>query len=200
MRFTFVLFSLLFSGLVSGTEYYSDTYNNIDIDAIINNARLLNQYTNCILDKGPCTVDGRSLKRKCICSLCFISIYSDNFTYFSYENYFLMEIRKKKRFGWEEKRKNIKTEENNWYSYGSRNTHVHTLRWIKSLFIWIDALPDAIATTCERCSEKQKQMARKICNYLKEHKPNTWKEFLERYDPDKKYIASYEQFLAQAKA
>lgn len=40
-------------------------------------------------------------------------------------------------------------------------------------------------------------MARKICNYLKEHKPNTWTAFLERYDPDKKHIASYEEFLAQ---
>lgn len=99
MRFTIVLlFSLLFSGLVSGTEYYSDTYDNLDVDAIINTDRLLNQYMNCILDKGPCTADGRSLKRKCTCNLCFISIYSDNFMYFSYENYFLMEIRKKKKF------------------------------------------------------------------------------------------------------
>jgi len=64
MRFTFLLFSFMFSGLVSGTEYYSDSYNNIDVDAIINSDRLLNQYMNCILDKGPCTADGRSLKRK----------------------------------------------------------------------------------------------------------------------------------------
>lgn len=65
MRFTFVLlFSFVFSGLVSGTEYYSDTYDDIDVDAIINSDRLLNQYVNCILDKSPCTVDGRSLKRK----------------------------------------------------------------------------------------------------------------------------------------
>jgi len=74
MRVIFVLlFSLVFSGLVLGTEYYSDMYNNIDVDTIINSDRLLNQYVNCILDKGPCTADGRSLKRKynCICSLYF---------------------------------------------------------------------------------------------------------------------------------
>lgn len=65
MRFTFVLLcSLVFSGLVSGIEYYSDTYDNVDVDAIINSDRLLNQYVNCILDKGPCTADGRSFKSK----------------------------------------------------------------------------------------------------------------------------------------
>ncbi|KYN04432.1 PREDICTED: ejaculatory bulb-specific protein 3-like [Cyphomyrmex costatus] len=63
MRFTFVLLcSLVFSGLVLGIEYYSDTYDNIDVDAIINSDRLLNQYVNCILDKGTCTADGRSFR------------------------------------------------------------------------------------------------------------------------------------------
>lgn len=67
MRFTFVLsFSLVFSGLVSGTEYYSNMFDNIDVDAIINNNRILNQYVNCILDRGPCTADGYSLKCKYI--------------------------------------------------------------------------------------------------------------------------------------
>jgi len=74
MRFTFLLlFSLMFSGLVSGTEY-SDLYNNIDVDAIINSDRLLNQYMNCVLDKGPCTADGRSLKRKYIYSLSYFEM------------------------------------------------------------------------------------------------------------------------------
>ncbi|XP_011860865.1 PREDICTED: ejaculatory bulb-specific protein 3-like [Vollenhovia emeryi] len=122
MRFTFVLSLLLFSGLVLGTEYYLDTYDNIDVDAIISSDRLLNQYVNCILDKGPCTADGRSLKL---------------------------------------------------------------------------IIPEAIATKCEQCSDKQKQMARKVCKHLKEHRPNIWTEFLERYDPDKEYIAAYEQFLVQ---
>jgi len=40
-------------------------------------------------------------------------------------------------------------------------------------------------------------MARKITNYLKEHKPNIWAEFLERFDPNKEYIAAFEQFLIQ---
>jgi len=72
MRFTFVLLcSIVFSGLVSGKEYYSDTYDNIDVDAIINSDRLLNQYVNCFLDKGSCTADGRSFKSKYTLQLMF---------------------------------------------------------------------------------------------------------------------------------
>ncbi|KAL0117753.1 hypothetical protein PUN28_008864 [Cardiocondyla obscurior] len=97
-------------------------YDNLDVDAIINSNRLLTQYVNCILEKGSCTVDGRSLK--------------------------------------------------------------HTL-------------PVALATQCENCSDKQKYMARKVSNHLKKNKPNIWAEFLEKYDPDKEYITSFEEFLAQ---
>ncbi|XP_036140463.1 ejaculatory bulb-specific protein 3 [Monomorium pharaonis] len=123
MKFTFVLLlNLVLSGLVLGIEYYSDTYDNIDVDAIINSDRLLNQYMNCILDKGPCTADGRSLKL---------------------------------------------------------------------------ILPDAIATSCEKCNGKQKQTARKIIRHLKERKPNIWAAFLERYDPNEEYVAFYKEFLTQ---
>lgn len=65
MRFMIVsLVSLAFSVLVSGIEYYSDNYNYADVDVILNNTRLLNQYMACLLDKGPCTADGRTIKRK----------------------------------------------------------------------------------------------------------------------------------------
>lgn len=57
-----------------------------------------------------------------------------------------------------------------------------------------------IATSCEKCSKKQKHMTRKIIDHMKEHKPNVWREFLELYDPDNEHEASYNQFLAQERA
>jgi len=54
-----------------------------------------------------------------------------------------------------------------------------------------------ILTSCEKCTEKQKYTARKIINYMKEHKPNIWAEFVEMYDPDKERIVSLEQFLIE---
>lgn len=63
--------------------------------------------------------------------------------------------------------------------------------------IYIGELPEAVATACEKCNLKQRQGARKISNHLKEHRPELWAAFLEKYDPNKEYIADFEQFLAQ---
>ncbi|XP_014475964.1 PREDICTED: ejaculatory bulb-specific protein 3-like [Dinoponera quadriceps] len=69
MKFAFVLLFGLMFGLVTGTEeysgdkeYYSSTYDNVDVDAILSSERLLKQYLECILDNGPCTADARNLK------------------------------------------------------------------------------------------------------------------------------------------
>lgn len=53
-------------GLIVGytEEQYPNIYDQVDVDAIFNSERFLNQYINCLLDVGPCTADGRSLKRK----------------------------------------------------------------------------------------------------------------------------------------
>lgn len=41
---------------------YSTKYDNIDLDQILRSDRLLNNYVNCLLEKGSCTADGRELK------------------------------------------------------------------------------------------------------------------------------------------
>ncbi|KAJ9585925.1 hypothetical protein L9F63_020433 [Diploptera punctata] len=43
-------------------EKYTTKYDNIDLDEILNSKRLLNNYVNCLLDKGSCTPDGKELK------------------------------------------------------------------------------------------------------------------------------------------
>lgn len=75
MKLAFLLLSsFVFCGLVSGTENYSDMYDNLDVDAILSSDRLLNQYIDCILEKGSCTADARSLKRKYILFRYFIIV------------------------------------------------------------------------------------------------------------------------------
>ncbi|XP_032670581.1 ejaculatory bulb-specific protein 3-like [Odontomachus brunneus] len=123
MKFSFVLlFGFAFFELVRATELYADTYDNVDIDAILNNLRLFNQYMNCILENGSCTADGRNLRR---------------------------------------------------------------------------ILPEAVATCCEKCTSRQKEIAKKISIHLKENKPDIWTMFIEKFDPKKEYITAFEKFLAQ---
>ena len=43
-------------------EKYTDKYDNMNVDEILNNERLLNGYASCLLDKGPCTPEGTELK------------------------------------------------------------------------------------------------------------------------------------------
>nr|UYB94431.1 chemosensory protein 7 [Lytta caraganae] len=37
---------------------------NIDIDAVLKNQRLFNNYVDCLLDRKPCTSNGRQLKEQ----------------------------------------------------------------------------------------------------------------------------------------
>ncbi|KAG8232310.1 hypothetical protein J437_LFUL009409 [Ladona fulva] len=42
---------------------YTNKYDNVDVDRILNNARILNNYIKCLMEEGPCTAEGRELKR-----------------------------------------------------------------------------------------------------------------------------------------
>ncbi|XP_035434668.2 allergen Tha p 1 [Spodoptera frugiperda] len=43
-------------------EQYTDKYDNIDLDEILHNEKILQSYVNCCLDQGKCTPDGKELK------------------------------------------------------------------------------------------------------------------------------------------
>jgi hypothetical protein len=43
-------------------ERYSSRYDNIDLDAILSNHRALNSIIKCLLDKGPCSPEGKEIK------------------------------------------------------------------------------------------------------------------------------------------
>lgn len=62
------------------------------------------------------------------------------------------------------------------------------------IFLIIAAsLPDALATECAKCSEKQKQGSEKVIKYLSENKPEVWSKILVKFDPDNKYRTKYEE-------
>lgn len=43
---------------------YSSKYDNLDVDKILENDRVLISYVKCILGEGPCTSEGKELKSK----------------------------------------------------------------------------------------------------------------------------------------
>ncbi|KAF5301390.1 hypothetical protein FQA39_LY10788 [Lamprigera yunnana] len=42
---------------------YTTKYDNINVDEILQNHRVLSNYVKCLLDEGPCTAEGRELRR-----------------------------------------------------------------------------------------------------------------------------------------
>ncbi|VEN51839.1 unnamed protein product [Callosobruchus maculatus] len=44
-------------------QYYATKYDHIDVEMILNNRRMVNYYSGCLLNKGPCPPEGVEFKR-----------------------------------------------------------------------------------------------------------------------------------------
>ncbi|GJQ80143.1 putative chemosensory protein [Trypoxylus dichotomus] len=42
---------------------YITKYDNVDVDRILSNQRILTNYLKCLMDEGPCTNEGKELKK-----------------------------------------------------------------------------------------------------------------------------------------
>lgn len=45
-------------------DRYTSRYDNIDLDSFLSNQRALNAIIKCLLDKGPCSPEGKEIKSK----------------------------------------------------------------------------------------------------------------------------------------
>ncbi|XP_075981633.1 uncharacterized protein LOC142980184 [Anticarsia gemmatalis] len=62
---SFVAFCVLFLAAVAlarPDDHYTDRYDNVDLDEILSNKRLLVPYVKCMLDQGKCAPDAKELK------------------------------------------------------------------------------------------------------------------------------------------
>lgn len=84
----FVAVSVYFVSGEDDPKGYTGKLAQIDVEAILNNQRILKSYLNCFLDKGPCTSEGREAKSKLlyyfmlylVYNYLFISTVTANFT------------------------------------------------------------------------------------------------------------------------
>lgn len=59
MKFVILFFAAF---LLIAVNAQNSRLENFDIESLLKNDRILNNYLKCILDKGPCTKEGRELK------------------------------------------------------------------------------------------------------------------------------------------
>lgn len=66
MKFSLALLALAcVFGIISAEKAaYTTKYDNVDVDSILSNKRVLDNYIKCLMDKGACTAEGRELKSK----------------------------------------------------------------------------------------------------------------------------------------
>lgn len=63
MKYFVIIFGLIFLSLTLA-EQYTDRYDDLDVNEILANKRLLLTYIKCVLDKGRCTPEGKEIKCK----------------------------------------------------------------------------------------------------------------------------------------
>jgi len=63
--FFLVALSLAESARIRRDEKYTTRYDDINLDDILASDQLLDNYFNCIMDRGRCTPDGAELKGEC---------------------------------------------------------------------------------------------------------------------------------------
>lgn len=63
-QFVFLTLAAVIIAVVHANEKkaYTTRFDNVNVDQILNNERILNSYIKCLLEKGPCTSEGRELK------------------------------------------------------------------------------------------------------------------------------------------
>lgn len=55
------------------------------------------------------------------------------------------------------------------------------------IILFSENLPDAISNDCAKCSDKQKEMTKKMLEFLIKKKHDWYEELETKYDPEGKY-------------
>ncbi|KAL3289224.1 hypothetical protein HHI36_003658 [Cryptolaemus montrouzieri] len=48
-------------------------------------------------------------------------------------------------------------------------------------------VPELVSTNCAMCTEEERAVVRRVTTHVRETKPDMWKEFCDRYDPERKF-------------
>ena len=59
------------------------------------------------------------------------------------------------------------------------------------MFQILETLPDAIATNCAKCTERQKYGSDKVTHFLIDNRPEAWQRLEKIYDPEGTYRQAY---------
>nr|QGN03663.1 putative chemosensory protein 14 [Conopomorpha sinensis] len=56
-------------------------------------------------------------------------------------------------------------------------------------------ISEALGNGCARCTNNQREGARRVIAHLIKHEPDAWKQLVEKYDPERVYTSKYDKEL-----
>ncbi|XP_050352507.1 allergen Tha p 1-like isoform X2 [Nymphalis io] len=57
------------------------------------------------------------------------------------------------------------------------------------------AIPEAVQTTCAKCTQKQKSLIRTVIRAIMDYHPDAWEQLVEKYDKNKSYRENFKTFI-----
>ncbi|CAB3231657.1 unnamed protein product [Arctia plantaginis] len=58
-------------------------------------------------------------------------------------------------------------------------------------------IPEALETTCGKCSPKQKKLIKEVIKAVRERHPEAWEQLTQKYDKGQKFKDSFDKFLQE---
>ncbi|CAH4030419.1 unnamed protein product [Pieris brassicae] len=182
--YTRLIFVILFI-CGDSQKLYDSRYDYYDTDHLIENPRLLKKYINCFLNEGPCTPIGKDFKIKDIMMravfvlACLVLTVSAVEKYSSkYDNFDVDTLISNDRL--------LKSYINCFLDKGRCTSEGADFK---------KHLPEAIETTCGKCSEKQKSNIKTVIKAIQQKHPKQWDELVKKNDPTGKHRDNFDKFI-----
>lgn len=77
------------------------------------------------------------------------------------------------------------------------NITLITVTAFKYLNVLSEAIPEAVETTCGKCTPKQKHLIRKVIKAVMSKHPDAWEQLVQKYDKNNKYRETFNDFIEE---
>nr|CAD7589488.1 unnamed protein product [Timema genevievae] len=194
------------------SKHYTDKYDQMDIEPIMNNARARKAFLKCHIEGESCTPEGETLKMNSL-DVLNSTQYSSRLPQVIVVVFVLPSCEKRnssatnkilirlnmlykplsepylaRKISWEPMLCCGKVGNPHTAEPGVPSTLTRVLR--------ADNIPDALESKCAKCTDAQKKLLRKSSKHLKENNPDEWKQLIDHFDPEGKYSGTFETFLS----
>ena len=66
--------------------------------------------------------------------------------------------------------------------------------------LFSETLPDALASGCTKCNQKQKETAEKVIGHLSQKRSRDWERLTKKYDPEGQYKKRYDEHVGASRS